>query len=526
MQKNTKVNFLIKNQKRFEIITIDEQSKTDFPKFRDIIRTRFSLDRQYKIYFYLESDGPTGTVPFDPSFYDEILKHVGEYPLDNLISIRIHTVHSFIFSGNLPSLSSIVQPSIPEGTHESIKLGDLARIKKAEEIRQEEKTVEKADEEQEEVDDWADIVETNVDDEGKVTKTITTTGCSITVGDPVKIPVAVPVTVEKEEIQEKKRDVSPPAFDTPVSNLQGYVKTEKFQTELELYEKNGPTGQIEDNKVKIQIEVTNTGQEKLNKTFAFYQVKGNSNFNKVPLPVIKEGKKKVVTIRPEFDQFVTNGVCFFSIGYEEAGQIRYFGKILKVEFEKFQTYAKMRFVSDKEAAKSLSSYTNVSGDSMSYDEIQKVRNFLDKIKFQNLKTKHYGPNIYDNYRKLRAKMPNIKKFEACELIGSNLIPFANLLNYAENSAEFKTMMEENDVMTQDEINKVKTFLDGLDYRTLENKRYGGFLFTKFRQIRDKTPYINKPATCELINSNLIPFTLLLKYAGESTALVNMLRQKR
>lgn len=524
MELNTKINFLVKYNRKIEVLTIDQQSHTDFPKFRDMIRSRFQINRKFKTYFYLEGDGITGTVPLDQHFYDEIINQAGEFCSNNIVSIRIHTVHSFVFSGNLPSLSTIVKPTIPTGVNASVSLGKMAQIKKAEEIRRNEKK----DEVQDEVDEWADIVETNVDDEGNKTKTISTPGCSITVGDPVKKPI---IPSQKEEMEEKKvesnkRGVSPPKFDAKVSKLSGYVNTSKFQAEVDLYEKNGPTGKQDGNKVKIQFEITNVGQEKLNKSFAVYQIKGNANFKKVPLPVIRPGKKKIVTIRLEFDQFVTSGVCFFSLGYEETGQKRYFGKILKVEFQKFKGYAKMRFVTDKEASKSLSSCTQTSGDEMSFEEVQKLKKFIDDFTKSNYKTKKYGPDIYTKFRKVRAKIPNIKKYLTCELIGSNLFAFQNLVKYAEKSKEFKRLMKDTDEMTQDEIDKVRKYLDGLDYKTLSNKRYGGYLFTKFKQIRAKTPYINKPATCELINSNLIPFDLLLKYAGESLALLIMLREKR
>lgn len=536
MQRNTKVNFLIKHNKKIEIVQIEKSSNSDFQNFSNKIKTTLRINPKYKVFFYLESEGLTGSVEFTRELFEEILKHTEEYSLDSIFSLRIYTIENFIFTGNLPSISSVIQPKLPTGTHATVNLADMARIKKAEELKEnlEEKNQNKDDDE---VDEWADIVETNVDDSGVKTKTISTASCSITIGDPVKLPATtVPTFAPKTEtIAEKKPEESKkaavPDFNTPVSNLQGYVKTEKIAAKLELYEKNGPTGVVEDCKVKIQIEISNIGEDKLDKSFGCYQIKGNAIFDRIPLPVIKPGKVKVITIRPEFDKFSSSGLSFFSLGYEENGQMRYFGDILKVEFEKFKTYARMRFVSDKEAAKALSLAQNntpggYSNDVMSSSDLQKLTDFLDSIKYQNFSNKHYGPDIYNKFRDLRRVMPNIKKFSGCELIGKNIIPFNTLLKYAQESQEFKTLMGENDSMTKDEIQKVKQFLDSLNYKALENKKYFGNTFTQWKQIRDKTPYINKTATCELILSNIIPFTLLLKYAGDSTALINMLRQKR
>jgi hypothetical protein len=66
-----------------------------------------------------------------------------------------------------------------------------------------------------------------------------------------------------------------------------------------------------------------------------------------------------------------------------------------------------------------------------------------------------------------------------------------------------------DVMTKDEIQRVKDFINSLDYSGLKLKRYTGKLFEDFKKLKDAVKGVDRVIGCELIKADLIPFTLLL-----------------
>lgn len=80
-------------------------------------------------------------------------------------------------------------------------------------------------------------------------------------------------------------------------------------------------------------------------------------------------------------------------------------------------------------------------------------------------------------------------------------------------------------MNQDEIDRVKMFIQGLDYDGLKLKRYTGKLYDDFRLLRDVVKGVDRVIGCELIKADLIPFTLLLKYAEQSEVLRGILRSR-
>lgn len=337
-----KANFLVKFNNEIKLISLEVSQNYDFSHFRNIVRSEFDVSAQYKMFFYIEHNGNSGCVPFDPYFFNEIMSHVQEFGPTHIVNIRVHTVWNFIFS------ASLAHDTVRTGnsTLGGLKTGSNAvRRKRSEALPQSEPTTQsiksgpvveniitlKADtESQMEVDEWQDITENGSDEaEAKpvVKKVLATDSCTITVSDPVPKPKLITTKSAVVNNNSKTRELSPPSFPTP-SKIPNYSSSSKYGPVIEtaFYEKNGPTGSITKSfsklTPKIQIKITNNGTETLNNTFKIFKVSGNCSFAPAPLPVTVTGKTKVVTIKPEFDtQGNTSfkGLALFALGYEQDG---------------------------------------------------------------------------------------------------------------------------------------------------------------------------------------------------------------
>ena len=82
-----------------------------------------------------------------------------------------------------------------------------------------------------------------------------------------------------------------------------------------------------------------------------------------------------------------------------------------------------------------------------------------------------------------------------------------------------------EVMTVDELMRVKDLISGLDYDKLKLKKYTGKVYEDYRQLNDVVKGVDRVIGCELIRADLIPFTLLLQYAAQSDQLRSLLRSR-
>lgn len=82
-----------------------------------------------------------------------------------------------------------------------------------------------------------------------------------------------------------------------------------------------------------------------------------------------------------------------------------------------------------------------------------------------------------------------------------------------------------EVVTPDELKRVKDFVDSLDYDKLKLKKYTGKVFEDYRQLNDTVKGVDRVIGCELIKADLIPFTLLLQYAVQSDQFRALLRSR-
>jgi len=82
-----------------------------------------------------------------------------------------------------------------------------------------------------------------------------------------------------------------------------------------------------------------------------------------------------------------------------------------------------------------------------------------------------------------------------------------------------------EVVTPDELKRVKDFVDCLDYDKLKLKKYTGKVFEDYRQLNDAVKGVDRVIGCELIKADLIPFTLLLQYAVQSDQFRALLRSR-
>jgi hypothetical protein len=96
-----KVNFLVKFNNEIKLISLEVEQNYDFSHFRNIVRSEFSVANNYRLFFYIEHNGNSGCVPFDPYFFSEVMQHVQEFGPTHIVNIRVHTVWNFIFSASL-----------------------------------------------------------------------------------------------------------------------------------------------------------------------------------------------------------------------------------------------------------------------------------------------------------------------------------------------------------------------------------------------------------------------------------------
>ena len=473
-------NFLVKHERQLRVIQVPNNRSMKFYAFQKKIQQEFGINPSYKIFFHLESNGEAGLVSFDQTYFDEILKNIHGFGENNLINLRVNTIHSFIFTtpAGLPtqlSQSKRAAPSLNTGWVAPAQTQPVAvntvvvnsnnggSNAQTGQQNQAGATVVVPDNQDDEVDEWEDIAAAKVSEEPKIV--VASENVSISVGAPIKkLVVAPPVVVHSNKASQPTKDnsagneanktqsgstgtkeiktISPPDF-SGLNNtvLQGYVQSDKFKAEVELYEKQGPTGAISGSSSVIQLQIKNIGQTKLNKTFGVYRIKGNTKFDKVPLPFIGKGKTKIVTIRPEFEDSIDRAICLLSLGYEESGQRRYFGPILKLQYNRHDTHLSLRFITEKEAGKVAKTIKKAAyNDVMSIDEIIRVKNLLAGLDYRSLVRNRYGGDVYNKFKRLRDKISGIDKVYGCELIKSNLIPFTLLLQYAERSSVLPGML--------------------------------------------------------------------------------------
>ena len=96
-----KANFLVKFNNEIKLISLKVDENYDFSHFRNIVRSEFNVSPSYKLFFYIEHNGNSGCVPFDPYFFSEVMTHVKEFGPTHIVNIRVHTVWNFIFSASL-----------------------------------------------------------------------------------------------------------------------------------------------------------------------------------------------------------------------------------------------------------------------------------------------------------------------------------------------------------------------------------------------------------------------------------------
>ena len=440
----TNANFLINYGTKMVTLAVPNNNTMSFRDFRNKVKNDLlKVDRDLKVWIQLQCIGGN-ELPFTEELFNEILKQVHKLGDSNLVTLKVHSFETMVSSTQAfmfqsltfakPKATGPIQVCVPNPHAAPAKQPDQPKKITVSIFDDDEDMVECNAGEADEDDEWVDVAEARQAPVAK--KVVATSTCTISVGAPVEKPHFGNATVVKKKrsttaavVQDKA-----PTFTLKTSRLPGYVYSEKIKAEVELYEKSGPTGKLDSSNATIQLQVKNTGTVKLNKTFAVYQISGNSDFTKLALPFIGVGKTKVVTLRFNFGSFVTTGTCLFGLGYEEAGSKRYFGPILKADFTKHTGFLRMRFISDNDAANMTKGYTlKNNNDPMTSDEIRRVRDFISNLDYRSKKNVRYTGPLYNQFRQFRDKLKGVDRILGCELIKANIIPFVYLLRYAKTS---------------------------------------------------------------------------------------------
>lgn len=71
-----KVNFLVKFNNEIKLMSLEAGRQNNFNHFRDLVYEEFKIATKYKLFLYVEHNANSSNVPFDSTFYDEVMNHV------------------------------------------------------------------------------------------------------------------------------------------------------------------------------------------------------------------------------------------------------------------------------------------------------------------------------------------------------------------------------------------------------------------------------------------------------------------
>lgn len=351
-----KVNFLVKFNNEIKLMSIEAGRSNNFNHFRDLVYEEFKIATKYKLFLYVEHNANSSNVPFDSTFYDEVMSHVQEFGPTHIINVRAMIVWNFIYSASLAhqtpeSRSSSVERGVGSFTTIQRKVSDALPpcsvkedTKRVPRIQADDglPTISLPPAGLSKKDSFDDVEEFDavspahrIEDQidhltHHYTDHQTPTHASsvkIDVFDGVKKPFTAPEP-HKSTFSHITSKIEAPDF-PEVSDLPNYNLNSKLsgKIHLGLYENTGPTGEITKTFSKlspqIKLLVTNEGTETVDSTIKLYKLSGKCEFNPLPLPLIVAGKQKVLVMSPEFDSLGDagfRGLSLFALGSEVDGK--------------------------------------------------------------------------------------------------------------------------------------------------------------------------------------------------------------
>lgn len=225
------------------------------------------------------------------------------------------------------------------------------------------------------------------------------------------------------------------------SNLKGYIFSKNIKVFFDLLTDDPDNYCIQNSQVKIKMKIKNTGSIVFDEDFFLQKLAGNCRELEIkPLPKIKPGKEKVIYFNLNFDKEIRNGTLLFVMAYREAGQNRYFGPILKMNYKSSDDIMPICKIWDCKAASMMKTSLRITNDIMPDKEIMKIRSFLSGLNHKKIANQRIPKKYYECFKRIISKHKGINKFSAWQLMENGMMNETDISKYLESSPYFNSMM--------------------------------------------------------------------------------------